>query len=136
LTPPASATNSGTAGTSYVTRDDLAATTAAILADPADPGRVLELTGPAAVTAADLAAIVSDLSGTETRVQALSDEQPSAGLVATGLPLEGVATLVSFGREAREGYAGGVTDAVAWYLGRTHTTVAAFLPANTAVVVA
>jgi NAD(P)H dehydrogenase (quinone) len=123
------AANSGAGGISYVTRDDLAVATAAILADPSDPGRVLELTGPAAITAADLAAIVSDISGKEIGVEALSDEQFSTGLAATGLPPEAVSALVSFGRAAREGYLGLVTDVVERYLGRTPTTVAAFLGA-------
>ncbi|HKC76090.1 MAG TPA: NAD(P)H-binding protein [Chloroflexota bacterium] len=130
------AANSGAGGTSYVTRDDLAAATAAILADPADPGRVLELTGPAPITAADLAAIVRDISGKEIRVQALSDEQLSASLAAAGLAPEAIAALVSFGRAAREGYLGIVTDVVERYLGRTPTTVAAFLAATTAAVAA
>lgn len=130
------AANSGDGGTSYVTRDDLAAATAAILADPADPGRVLDLTGPAAVTGADLAAILSEVTGKQIRFQPLTDEQLGAGLAAAGLPPEAIASAVSFGRAAREGYLGIVADTVARYLGRTPTTVADFLAANTAALAA
>lgn len=130
------AANSGDGGTSYVTRDDLAAATAAILADPAGPGRVLDLTGPAAVTGADLAAILSQLTGKQIRFQPLTDEQLGAGLAAAGLPPEAIASAVSFGRATREGYLGIVTDVVARYLGRTPTTVADFLAANKAAVTA
>jgi NAD(P)H dehydrogenase (quinone) len=123
------ASNSGDGGTSYVTREDLAAATAAILADPADPGRVLELTGPAAVTGADLAAYLSEISGKPVRFQALTDEERSADLAGAGLPAGAVAVIVSFGRAAREGYLGLVTDVVERYLGRKPTTVAAVLAA-------
>jgi NAD(P)H dehydrogenase (quinone) len=127
------AANSGAGGTSYVTRDDLAAATAAILTDPADPGRILELTGPAAITGADLAAILSRLTGKEIRFQPLTDDQLSASLAAAGLPPQRIEAVVSFGRATREGYLGIVTDVVARYLGRTPTTVADFLAASTAV---
>src|SRR5205823_3664068 len=40
------ASNSGEGGTSYVSRADLAAATAALLADPSLPGPVLELSWP------------------------------------------------------------------------------------------
>lgn len=130
------AANSGAGGTSYVTRADLAAATAAILADPADPGRVLELTGPAAVTGPELAAILSGISGKEIRFEALTDEQLSAGLAAAGLPPAAVEVVVSFGRATREGYLDLVTDVVERYLGRKLTSVANFLAANVAAVAA
>lgn len=79
---------------------------------------------------------MSDISGKEIRGQALSDEQLSASLAAAGLPPEAIAVLVSFGRAAHDGYLGIVTDVVERYLGRTPTTVAAFLAATTAAVAA
>ena len=126
------ADNGGDGGISYVTRDDLAAATATILTDPADPGRILELTGPAAVSGADLAAILSTVTGKPIRFQPLTDDQYGTGLTAGGLPPSVVEIAVSVGRGTREGYFGLVTDLVARYLGRTPTSVAEFLTANKA----
>lgn len=121
------ATNAGNGATSYVTRGDLAAATAAILADPADPGRAVELTGAEAVTGADVAAILSGLTDRDVRYQPLTDEVIEAGTARAGLPPEAVAMAVGFGRAAREGFLGRVTDTVAGYLGRRPVSVAEFL---------
>jgi NAD(P)H dehydrogenase (quinone) len=121
------ASNGGDGAISYVTRADLAAATAAILAQPADPGRVLDLTGPEAVTGADVAAVLSRLTGREIRFQPLPDEVIEAGMSRAGLPAEAIAMAVRFGRAAREGHLGPVTDTVRRYLGREPTSVAQFL---------
>jgi len=126
------ASNTGAGGTSYITRADLAAATAAILADPAIPGRVLELTGPTAITGADLAALLTEISGKEIRFQALTDEQFAAGLAGAGLPQAGIEVYVSFGQAIRKGYLDLVTDVVERSLGRKPTSVAAFLAATIA----
>jgi NAD(P)H dehydrogenase (quinone) len=121
------ASNGGDGAVSYVTRSDLASVTAAILAHPAEPGRVLELTGPEAVTGADVAAILTGLTGREIRFQPLPDEVIEAGMSRAGLPAEAIAMAVRFGRAAREGYLGPVTDTLRRYLGREPTSVAQFL---------
>lgn len=130
------ASNAGDGGTSYVTRDDLATATAAILAEPAAPRGVLDLTGQEAVTGARFASILSGIAGKEIRFQSLTDEQSAAGLAAAGLPPEMVALYNSFGTAQRQGYLDLVTDVVQRYLGRTPTSVAAFLTANRAALVA
>ncbi|MGQ0576104.1 MAG: NAD(P)H-binding protein [Pseudonocardia sp.] len=121
------ATSGGHGATSYVTRDDLAAATAAILADPADPGRALELTGAEAVTGADVAAVLTGLADREVRYQPLTDEMIEAGMVRAGLPAEAVAMALEFGRAARGGFLGEVTDTVTRYLERPPVGVARFL---------
>ena len=128
--------NGGNGGASYVTRDDLATATAAILAVPAAPRGVLELTGQEAVTGAQFAAILSELAGKEIRFQSLTDEQSAAGMAAAGLPPEMVALYNSFGTAQCEGYFDLITDVVQRYLGRTPTSVAAFLTTNRTALVA
>ena len=130
------ASNGGNGGASYVMREDLAIATAAILADPAAPRGVLDLTGQEAVTGTRFAAILSNITGKEIRFQALSDEQSAAGLAAAGLPPEMIAAYNSFGTAQRQGYLDLVTDVVQRYLGRTPTSVAAFLTANRAALMA
>jgi NAD(P)H dehydrogenase (quinone) len=124
------ATNGGTGATSYVTRGDLALATAAILADPADPGRALELTGPEAVTGADVAAILTGLTGRDVRYQPLTDEIIEAGMTRAGLPAPAVAMALGFGRAARDGFLGKVTETVERYLGRAPVGVAQFLASH------
>jgi NAD(P)H dehydrogenase (quinone) len=121
------ASNGGDGAISYVTRGDLAVATGAILADPADPGQVVELTGPEAVTGADVAAVLTELTGREIRFQPLPDEVIEAGMSRAGLPAEAIDLAVRFGRAAREGYLGPVTETVRRYLGRPPTSVAQFL---------
>jgi len=101
--------------------------TAEILAAPADPGRVLELTGREAVTGSDLAAILTGLSGRDVRFQPLTDEIIEAGMARGGLSPEAITMALGFGRAAREGYLGVVTDTVETYLGRPPTSVAEYL---------
>lgn len=121
------ATNGGDGATSYVTRADLAAATAAILADPADPGRALELTGAEAVGGPDIAAILTGLVDRDVRYQPLPDEVLEAGMTRAGLPAQAVAMALGFGRATREGYLGRVTDTLRCYLGRAPVSVAEFL---------
>lgn len=121
------ATNGGDGATSYVTRDDIAATTAAVLADPADPGRAVEVTGAEAVTGADVAAILTGLTDRDVRFQPLTDEIIEAGMTRAGLPPEAVAMALGFGRAARGGYLGRTSDTVARHLGRAPTSLAEFL---------
>ena len=130
------ASNGGNGGASYVTREDLAIATAAVLADPAAPSGVLDLTGQEAVTGARFAAILSGIAGKEIRFQSLTDEQSATGMAAAGLPPEMVALYNSFGMAQRQGYLDLVTDVVQRYLGRTPTSVAAFLTANHAALTA
>jgi uncharacterized protein YbjT (DUF2867 family) len=53
---------------SWVTRDDVAASAAAVLADlPAHANRTYEMTGPEALTMAETAALLTDVSGREVR---------------------------------------------------------------------
>ena len=92
--------NGGNGGASYVTRDDLATATAAILADPAAPRGVLELTGQEAVAGARFAAILSEIAGKEIRFQSLTDEQSAAGMAAAGLPPEMVAFIRASARRS------------------------------------
>lgn len=97
-------------GASYVTCEDLAIATAAILADPAAPRGVLDLTGQEAVTGAQFASILCGIAGKEIRFQSLTDEQSAAGMAAAGLPPEMVALYNSFGTAQRQGYLDLVTD--------------------------
>lgn len=124
--------NNGDGATGYVTREDIAAVAAAVLAGGGHTGEVLDVTGPEAITHADLAAILADLTGRPVRYQPVSDQDAVAGLSAAGMPEPVAQGYATFGRAARDGWFAGVSDVVARVAGRKPTSVADFLAANRA----
>lgn len=127
------ASNEGDGAVGYVTRDDIAATAAALLAGGGHEGQALDVTGPAAVTQADLASILSDVTGVPVRYQPLTDEEYITNLVQyAGLPEEAARATATFGQAAREGWLNGISDVVGRVAGRSPTSVADFFAANRA----
>ncbi len=121
------ATNGG--GRSYVTRADAARTAAGALLT-AEGQAIFDVTGPAAVTQAELAAEFAKASGKPVARVGLTGEQLRGGLIAAGLP-EGMAdVMVAFDVDAAEGYHAVVTDTVEQFSGRKPETLSAFLETN------
>lgn len=126
------ATNGG--GRSYVTRADAARTAAGALLT-AQGQAIFDVTGPAAVTQAELAAEFAKASGKPVARVGLTGEQLRGGLIAAGLP-EGMAdVMVAFDVDAADGYHAIVTDTVEQFSGRKPETLTAFLAANRAALV-
>lgn len=65
---------------------DVAAVAAAVLTEPGHMGTALELTGPEALTRADLAARLSDVRGAPVEFVDVSAEVAVQGMVDSGLP--------------------------------------------------
>ncbi|MBS42177.1 MAG: NAD(P)-dependent oxidoreductase [Nocardioides sp.] len=119
--------NTGAGATAYVTRADCAAVAVGVLTGSGHGGQAYDVTGPAALTAADLAALAGG-AGTEVAVVDLSDEAYAAALVEhAGLPAPVAELLASFGAATREGYLAEVTDVVERVGGRTPTALASLL---------
>ncbi|TDD77760.1 NAD(P)H-binding protein [Actinomadura rubrisoli] len=76
--------NAGDGRVAYLTRDDSAAVAAAVLAEGGSKGELLEITGPAAVSDADLAAILAETSGRPVRHVPVAEAAPR--LTAMGTP--------------------------------------------------
>lgn len=124
--------NEGDGGVAYVTRDDIAAVAAALLAE-GGPDGPLDVTGPAAVTQHDLAAALSEITGRQVSYQPVTDDAFVDGLVQNaGMPEQIARAYATFGQAAREGWLDGVTDTVARIAGRQPTSVYDFLAANRA----
>lgn len=125
--------NEGDGAVAYVTRDDIAATAAALLAQGGHEGQALDVTGPTAVTQAEVASVLSDVTGVPVRYQPLSDEEYVANLVQhAGMPEEAARRAATFGQAARDGWLRDVSDVVERVAGRRPTSVADFLAANRA----
>ena len=125
-------TNAGDGRTAYVTRADCAAVAAAVLADGGHEDHVHDVTGPEAIDAEGVAAIVRELSGRPVAVVRVDDEAYAAGLAGAGLPADAAALYTSFGASAREGFADHVATTVADLTGQAPTTLRALLEANRA----
>jgi NAD(P)H dehydrogenase (quinone) len=127
------ATNDGDGATAYLTRDDIAAVAATLLAEGGYENQRLDLTGPAAVTQSELASILSEVTGVPVRYQPLTDDEAVAGMVEhAGMPEPIAQAYATFGRASREGWLNEVTDVVERVSGRRPTSVAEFLAANRA----
>lgn len=118
-------TNTGDGGAAYVTRADCAAAAVGALLSTELDDVAIDVTGPAAVTADDLAALAAERRGSAVEVVHVDDAAYSAGLVQAGLPVPVAELLTSFGTAIREGRLAEVTTAVADLSGHEPTPVAA-----------
>ena len=109
---------------------------APILADTCrltGPVAVCTVTGPEALSNAEIAAIASDLTGKPIAVVDVTDDQLAGGAKAAGVPDFVIDNfIVPFDRNAREGKVAAVTDAVEKLWGEKPTSIRAFLAANKA----
>ncbi|MBH0238752.1 SDR family oxidoreductase [Methylobrevis albus] len=105
-------TSAGDGRTAFVSRDDLAAAAAAALRDPPAGNVRLTLTGTAALTNREIAAVVTDVFGKPVTVVDVDDAALAAGMAAAGLPDFLIPLLVSFDANTRAGGLAEVTDAI------------------------
>jgi len=114
----------------YVTREDCARAAAAALASDGNTNARYDITGSKAYTRAELAALVSQISGKPIEVVQVSDEQLAQGLTAAGIPGFFVPTLVSFDTNTRLGLFDLVSDDVYELTGKRPQSLRDFLEAN------
>jgi NAD(P)H dehydrogenase (quinone) len=96
---------------SYVSRADAGrAAAGALLA--AEGKTIFDVTGPAGVTQADVAALLSELTGKQIGATALAADALRQGMIGAGLPPAYAEFLVAFDVDAAAGYHAVVTDAV------------------------
>ena len=102
---------SGDGRIATIARDDCARAIAAALASPTTPGdTTYTLTGPAAITTDEIAAIAAEVAGKPLKVVRVSDEQLAAGLKGAGIPDFFATVLVSADANTRTGRFDIVTD--------------------------
>lgn len=120
----------GEGGAGYVTREDCARAAAAALA-AANSGRItLDITGPAVVTHAELARIVSAITERPVAYIPVTPDVMKTGMVAAGLPEAIANVLVSFDNGLAQGTLGLVSNAVTDLTGRPPQSVGDFLFAH------
>jgi len=125
-------TSSAGGRTGYVSRIDCARAAAGALLVPAS-NRTYTVTGPAALSNAEIAAIASKLTGKPIDVIEVDDEALAAGARAAGVPDFVIDNfIVAFDRNTREGKVDLATDVVETLWGEKPESVEAFLAANKA----
>ncbi|MBA3822294.1 MAG: NAD(P)H-binding protein [Ktedonobacterales bacterium] len=107
----------GQAGVAWVTREDCARTAAFVLAGTADLRGPLDVTGPEAVSLAEVIHRWSGITGRAVTIDILPDEHVRAFVMAKGLPASFATSMVDIAIWAnREGFA--VTNTVEQITGR------------------
>jgi NAD(P)H dehydrogenase (quinone) len=119
--------SAGDGGNNYVTRADCARADAAALASDFSGRRILDITGPAPVTPAELAEIASELTGRPLRYQSLTRAEHEKMLLGFGLPPFLVDALASFDEAQARGYLAVRSPAVAELTGKAPMSVRDYL---------
>lgn len=118
------------AGVAYVSRADIARAAATVLTEGGHDSAAYELTGPEAVSDADLVAIATRVSGRDIRHERVSLEVFEARLVRAGTAPALVERSVRFQRMMATGRLGWVTGDVERLTGRRAEDVAALASAS------
>jgi len=124
-------TNAGEGRTAYVARADCAAAAAAVLTGDGHERKAYDITSGDALSPADVAALLSELSGRAVEPAYVSDEEWVATMVEhAGMPEVLAQDIATFGIAARWGYLGAVSTAVRDLTGREPVGVRAVLEAR------
>ena len=123
-------TAAGSGGRSYVTREDCARVAVAALLSDFEGHRILDVTGPEAVTQDEIAAIASEITGKPVKHVALSPDDLKKGMIAAGTPEMFADVLLEFDTATAQGYLAVVTPTVKDLTGREPTSVREYLLAN------
>lgn len=122
----------GDGATAYVTREDCARADAAALASDDTTRTTLNITGPAALTVAQIAALATEVLGKPVQVVPVSAERLAQGMSAAGVPDFLVPLMVSFDLNAAAGRVAGVSDDVLRLTGQPPQALKDWLAANKA----
>lgn len=125
-------TSAGEGRIAYVAREDTARAAAAALARDAQVSARFDITGPKAMTVAEIAALATKLFGKPIEVVQVSDEQLAGGLRAAGLPDFVIPLIVGTDANARSGRFDVASDAVLKLTGKPAQSLESFLQANRA----
>ena len=117
---------------SYVTRDDLARASAAALLDGACAGKAYDLTGAEALSIAELAALITKITGKPVYYEPASDEEFAAMCRAPGLPDYLPQALVTIYHAAAQGFLGKVTGDIETLTGKPPEKLESFLAGSLA----
>jgi uncharacterized protein YbjT (DUF2867 family) len=116
----------GDAKSAFIDSRDIAEAAAAVLFRDDVNGKAFSLTGPAALTYAEAAQVLSRAAGRELRYVPLTDADFTAGAVAAGIPKDYAQLLTGLFQAVRGGAAATVTGAVQELTGKAPRTLEAY----------
>jgi len=116
----------GEVRTSYIDIRDVAAVAARVLTSPGHERKAYALTGPEALSGAEVAERLSAATGRQVRYVDVPPDPYRRALAGAGLPGWLVDRLIQLNTMMAAGHAAGVTDEVATLLGRQPRTFAQF----------
>jgi NAD(P)H dehydrogenase (quinone) len=117
--------------TGYVTRADCARAAAAALMQETGSS-VLDITGPAAITQSDVAAILSEISGKDIPYIPISTDELVQGMIGAGLPEPMAKVFASFDEAMAKNYLSVASDDLEKLTGQAGQSARDFLIANKA----
>ncbi|WP_282128053.1 SDR family oxidoreductase [Roseobacter litoralis] len=117
--------------TGYVTRADCARAAAAALMQETGSS-VLDITGPAAITQSDVAAILSEISGKDIPYIPISTDDLVQGMIGAGLPEFMARVFASFDEAMAKNYLSVASDDLEKLTGQAGQSARDFLIANKA----
>ena len=103
---------------SWIDARDIADVAAVVLTAPGYAGKGLGLTGPESLTADDITAVLSEVTGRSITPAPLSADDAKAAMMAGGMQDEVAAAMVELASIAPKGYLAGVETTVSDVLGR------------------
>jgi NAD(P)H dehydrogenase (quinone) len=124
-------TSAGEGRTAYAARDDVAAAIAGRLAAGATDSATLLLTGPEAYSHAEVAALVTEVTGKPIEIAPLSDDALTDVLKTAGVPDDWARLLASVDANVRAGNNDVVNDTIETLSSRRPLPLRRFLEANT-----
>jgi NAD(P)H dehydrogenase (quinone) len=111
----------------YLVRDDLAAAAAGLLTSNGHEGVTYHASGPASLTAAQIAEIIAKVARTNVQFSAITVPQLESGLAAAGLPMVIVKAISRFQQALQAGAFDVITGDVGRLSGRQPESVEDFL---------
>lgn len=120
-------TNAADGAIAYVSREDCARAAAATLLTDGHERESYDITGPAALSIHELAALAGQAYGVDVAVDELDDAEYAVALESMGLPSTVAALVTSFGQAAREGFLSKVSTDVVALTGQAPVAVADLL---------
>jgi len=124
-------TSAGDGKVSYVTREDCARAAVAALLKGSDAAGTFDVTGPEALTATEIAAVVGRATGKPLAVVPITEEGLTAGMRAGHVPEMFVSLAATIDRANRNGVMSRVSNAVEKLTGHKPASLADYLAANT-----
>ena len=121
---------------SFIDARDIADSAIAALTSSAFDGKAFNLNGPEALTYAEAAAILSEVTGKPLHYTATSDEAFIEMLKSGGVPADYAAFMASIFYPVRAGWTGAVTDDVATLTGKLPRTLRTYAQDNVAALTA